>query len=88
MPLKNRLVRGLRGSAHGKLYRLEQFLPAAEGAALGFYRSIPLAEGVDVNAARASMNDDVLEIRIPTPDQARGRRIEIGEREAPTRKSA
>ena len=46
-------------------------------------------EGADVDAAQASMNDGVLEIRIPTLDHARGRRLEIGEREkAPIHKSA
>jgi HSP20 family molecular chaperone IbpA/uncharacterized protein YndB with AHSA1/START domain len=42
-----------------------------------FYRSIPLPNGVDANAARASMHDGVLEITLPAPQRPRGRRVEI-----------
>ena len=43
-----------------------------------FYRMIPLPEGVDSNAAEASMHDGVLEIILPvTPPNRQGRRIDI-----------
>lgn len=44
-----------------------------------FYRMIPLPEGVDPDAAHASMRDGVLEIKIPVPEAAarRGRRLDI-----------
>jgi len=44
-----------------------------------FYRMIPLPEGVDPDAAQATMRDGVLEIRIPVPEAAarRGRRLDI-----------
>lgn len=41
-----------------------------------FHRSIPLPEGADIDAARASMSNGVLEITMPAPH--RGRRLEIG----------
>lgn len=47
-----------------------------------FYRSIPLPDGADINSARASMRDGVLEISMKAPQRS-GRRLEIGE-EQPT----
>lgn len=45
-----------------------------------FYRSIPLPEGVDAEAAKADFRNGVLEITMPMPEQkSRGRRLEIGE---------
>jgi HSP20 family molecular chaperone IbpA len=44
-----------------------------------FHRAVPLPEGVDPDSAEASMRDGVLEIslRMPTPEQRRGKRIDI-----------
>lgn len=43
-----------------------------------FYREIPLPEGVDPDAAAASMHDGVLEITLPVlPEKQRGRRLDI-----------
>jgi HSP20 family protein len=46
-----------------------------------FYRTVPLPEGADLDQARASFRDGVLEVTIPLPQreeqQPRGRRIEI-----------
>ena len=45
-----------------------------------FYRTIPLPEGADVDAAKASFKDGVLNVEVPLPQQrARGRTLEISE---------
>ena len=45
-----------------------------------FYRTIPLAEGAHVDAAKASFKDGVLSIEVPVPQQnARGRTLEIND---------
>ena len=51
-------------------YRLER-------AFGGFSRSLTLPKGVDAEAVSASFTDGVLEVRIPKPEQAKPRRIEI-----------
>jgi len=44
-----------------------------------FYREIPLPEGVDPDAAEASMHDGVLEVTVPLPpSRQQGRRLDIG----------
>jgi HSP20 family protein len=50
----------------------------------GFYRAIPLPEGVSAENAQATFQDGVLRITMPLPQQAqsRGRRIEIQGAEA------
>ena len=49
-----------------------------------FYRVIPLPEGVDPNAASASMHDGVLEITLPvTPQQRQRRRLDIQSQRGP-----
>lgn len=42
-----------------------------------FYRLIPLPEGANTEAAKASMKDGVLEVTIPVPKKPGGRKIEI-----------
>ena len=44
-----------------------------------FYRTIPLPEGAQVEQARASMRDGVLEVRVPFQQAQQRRRIEISE---------
>jgi len=46
-----------------------------------FHRTVPLPEGVDPDSAQASMRDGVLEIslRMPTPAERRGKRLDIRE---------
>jgi HSP20 family protein len=45
-----------------------------------FYRSIPLAEGVDTDNAKATFNNGVLEVLMPIREESRRRRrIDIGE---------
>jgi HSP20 family protein len=44
-----------------------------------FYRSIPLPEGAQVEQAKATMRDGVLEIRVPFKQRQQTRRIEISE---------
>lgn len=46
----------------------------------GFYRQIPLPEGINADEADATFRDGVLEITMPAPArQTRGRRLEIQE---------
>jgi len=44
-----------------------------------FHRTVPLPEGVDPDSAQAAMHDGVLEIslRMPTPEQRRGKKLDI-----------
>lgn len=43
-----------------------------------FYRTIPIPEGADTDAAKASFNDGVLEIAMPMPEQTqRGKKLAI-----------
>jgi HSP20 family molecular chaperone IbpA len=44
-----------------------------------FHRTVPLPEGVDPDSAQAAMRDGVLEIalRMPTPAERRGKRLDI-----------
>jgi HSP20 family protein len=44
-----------------------------------FSRTVPLPEGAITEQAKASFRDGVLEITIPAPPSARGRRLEITE---------
>ena len=43
-----------------------------------FRRSVRLAENLDADAIEASNNDGVLEIRIPVREEAKPRKIEVG----------
>jgi HSP20 family protein len=44
-----------------------------------FHRTVPLPDGVDPDSAQASMRDGVLEIslRMPSPSERRGKRLDI-----------
>ena len=44
-----------------------------------FYRVVPLPEGVMTEQAKANFRDGVLEITMPAPPAAKGRRLEISE---------
>jgi HSP20 family protein len=44
-----------------------------------FYRTIPLPEGAMTEQAKANFKDGVLEITMPSPPAAKGRRLEIAE---------
>jgi HSP20 family protein len=46
-----------------------------------FCRTVPLPPGAMVNEAKATFNNGVLEIKMPTPPEStrRGRRLEISE---------
>jgi HSP20 family protein len=44
-----------------------------------FYRTIPLPEGAQVEQAKATMRDGVLEVRVPLQQGQQRRRIEISE---------
>lgn len=56
----------------------------------GFYRAIPLPEGVDTDNAEANFRDGVLEVTMGAPERAERRRLEINERdkERPRTRSA
>ena len=55
---------------HEGYYRLER----SSGA---FSRSLTLPEGIDAGAVTASFDNGVLEVRIPKPEQAKPRRVQI-----------
>ena len=53
-----------------------------------FYRAIPLPEGIDAEQAKADFSNGVLEITLPKPPQkSKGRSLEIGEGNQPTKQS-
>lgn len=56
----------------------------------GFYRSIPLPEGINADDANATFRNGVLEITMPAPERAekRGRRLDISETAEHTRAKA
>jgi HSP20 family protein len=55
---------------HEGYYRLER----SSGA---FTRSLTLPEGVDAGAVAATFDNGVLEVRIPKPEQAKPKRVQI-----------
>jgi HSP20 family protein len=48
-----------------------------------FSRAVTLPKGVDADGVTASFTDSVLEVRIPKPEQAQPRRIEIAAADLP-----
>jgi HSP20 family protein len=48
-----------------------------------FYRAVQLPEGVNLEQAKASFSNGVLEITMPAPQRPRARRVEIQEGSAP-----
>lgn len=48
-----------------------------------FSRSVGLPQGIAQDAIKATYRDGVLEVRVPRPEQARTRKIEIGVEAAP-----
>ncbi len=68
----------IEGERHSQMEQQEQAYQRTERVYGHFYREIPLPEGVDPDAAAASMHDGVLEVRVPVlPEQRRVRRIDI-----------
>jgi len=69
----------IEGDRHPQAQGSEQEYRRTERPYGHFYRLIPLPEGVDPNAAAASMHDGVLEITLPVtpPPGTRGRRLDI-----------
>lgn len=69
----------IEGDRHPQAQSTEQEYRRTERPYGHFYRTIPLPEGVDPNAAAASMHDGVLEITLPVtpPPGAQGRRLNI-----------
>ncbi len=72
----------IEGDRHPQAQSPEQEYRRTERPYGHFYRLIPLPEGVDPNAAAASMHDGVLEITLPVtpPPGTRGRRLDIQSR--------
>jgi HSP20 family protein len=56
---------------HEGFYRLER----ATGT---FSRALTLPEGIEPDAVQANFDNGVLEVRIPKPEQAKPRRVQIG----------
>jgi len=69
----------IEGDRHPQAQSPEQEYRRTERSYGHFYRLIPLPEGVDPNAAAASMHDGVLEITLTVtpPSGTRGRRLDI-----------
>jgi HSP20 family protein len=70
-------IQGERRQEHEEL---RQGFYHSERSYGGFCRRIPLPDGVNAEAAKASFRDGVLEIELDAPKQQRGRRIEIADR--------
>ncbi len=70
----------IRGERQSENERSEEGSFYTERSYGSFYRSIPLPEGVDLDAAKANFNNGVLEVTMPLPQQkSGGRSLEIGE---------
>jgi len=70
----------IQGERHDEREENREGFYHSERSYGSFYRSIPLPQGIDAEAASANFNNGVLEITMPKPEQkSRGRRIEIGE---------
>lgn len=68
----------IEGDRHAQTEPPEREYRRSERQYGHFYREIPLPEGVDPDAAAASMHDGVLEITLPfSPSSRHGRRIDI-----------
>ena len=70
----------IRGERQNSREQTEEGFYRTERSYGSFYRSIPLPEGTDAEAAKADFRNGVLEITMLMPEQKqRGRRLEIGE---------
>ncbi len=70
----------IRGERQNSREQTEEGFYRTERSYGSFYRSIPLPEGIDAEAAKADFRNGVLEITMLMPEQKqRGRRLEIGE---------
>jgi len=68
----------IEGERHEERQWQQQEFRRSERIYGHFYREIPLPEGVDPDAAAASMHDGVLEITVPVvPEKRHGRRLDI-----------
>lgn len=71
------IVRGERRQEHEERGNEGQYW--SERSYGSFYRAIPLPQGVEAGDINANFDSGVLEITMPVPEEARGRRIEIKE---------
>jgi len=70
----------IRGERHSEREENEEGYYRSERSYGGFYRSIPLPEGVSAENANATFRNGVLEITMPAPQRAeKRRRLEIRE---------
>jgi HSP20 family molecular chaperone IbpA/uncharacterized protein YndB with AHSA1/START domain len=69
----------IEGQRHEHHYQSAQGYKRSERSYGRFYRMIPLPQGVDPESVKATMQEGVLEIRVPlpTPSTQQGRRIDI-----------
>ena len=69
----------IRGERHNDVDEEQEGYYRSERSYGSFYRAIPLPEGVDSNACKATFKDGVLEVTVPKPQQrvSRGRKIEV-----------
>ncbi len=64
------VISGERRSSHEEGDRQKGGLWHSERSYGSFYRTVPLAEGVDPSTAQASFKDGVLEVRFDAPRRA------------------
>ncbi|MGV3741003.1 MAG: Hsp20 family protein [Burkholderiaceae bacterium] len=69
----------IEGQRHEHHYQAAEGYKRSERSYGRFYRMIPLPQGVDPESVKASMQDGVLEIKVPLPMHStqKGRRIDI-----------
>ena len=68
----------IRGERTQQSERRDQGYYHSERSYGSFYRTIPLPEGIDIDAANATFRNGVLEIELPMPQRPqRGRRLEV-----------
>jgi HSP20 family protein len=71
----------IRGERRSEREEEEEGYYRTERSYGSFYRTIPLADGVDTEKAEATFRNGVLEITMPAPERAERRQLEIREAE-------
>jgi len=69
----------IRGERHREHEERREGYYHSERSYGGFFRSVPLPEGVEADKAEANFRDGVLELTMPAPrrETSRGRRLEV-----------
>jgi len=78
----------IQGERRSKRETTEGGVQRSERTYGHFYREIPLPRGADTEAAQASLEDGVLEIRVRVPGRRQGRRLDIQPSRSEARQTA